>query len=204
MPGQFRPTAISDRGSVAGWTREDGVGAEDSPRWPVLWTPTKPNGTTGAFLRLPDAFFNARALALNDHGQVVGGDSRALLWTLAAHGMKIAIDIKPGDASNAVKPGGSGTLPIAILSSKRFDATTVDPLTVTLANAVVPLRPDGEPLASVKDVNRDGRLDLLIHVSKDALTLPRGSSHAELCGEALDPEANRTVIEGTDRVRVIG
>ena len=76
---------------------------------------------------------------------------------------------------------------------------------MTLANAVVPLRPDGEPLASVKDVNRDGRPDLLIHVSKDALSAAAGlDQRAELCGETLNPGANGTVIEGTDRVRVIG
>ena len=140
VPGQFRPTAISDRGSVAGWTREDAVGAEDYPRWPVLWTPTKPNGTTGRIPQTPGRHLQREgARAERSWPGRRRRLYRALLWTLAPHGLKIAIDIKPGDASNVIKPGGTGTLPVAILSSKRFDATTVDPLTVTLANAVVPL-----------------------------------------------------------------
>jgi probable HAF family extracellular repeat protein len=203
VPGEFRPNAVSDRGAVVGWTF-DGSGRV---LWPVLWTPTIPNGTAGAFLQLPDAG-NAQAVALNDHAQVVGINStpsndRAMLWTLTSHGLKVAIDIKPGDASNVIKPGSSGTLPVAILSSKSFDAATVWPISVTVANAVVALRPDGEPRASLKDVNRDGRLDLLLHVSKDALTLPRSSGRAELCGETMTPGARGVVIEGTDAVRVV-
>jgi uncharacterized membrane protein len=202
-PGEFRPSAISDEGAVAGWNLD----VNDSQLWPVLWTPRVPNATTGAFLQLPDAR-DAKALALNDHGQVVGvngasAESRAMLWTLTAHGLKVAIDIKPGDAANVINPGSRGTLPVAILSSSSFDASTVHPATVTVANAVVVRRPDGEPRASLKDVNGDGRRDLLIEVSKEALALPPTSGSAELCGLTSAPDARLVVIEGTDAVRVV-
>jgi hypothetical protein len=53
-----------------------------------------------------------------------------MLWTLASHGRRVAIDIRPGDASNVIDLSSSGTLPVAIFGSKSFDAATVNPLTV--------------------------------------------------------------------------
>ncbi|MHC4521451.1 MAG: hypothetical protein ACYTAS_22900, partial [Planctomycetota bacterium] len=47
----------------------------------------------------------------------------------------ICIDIKPGSWPNAINQGSNGLIPIAIFSSPEFDATQVDPTTVSLAGA---------------------------------------------------------------------
>jgi len=49
----------------------------------------------------------------------------------------VSIDIKPGSDVNSINLGSNGTIPVAIFSTVDFDATTVDPLTVMLADASV-------------------------------------------------------------------
>ncbi len=50
--------------------------------------------------------------------------------------VKVTIrDIKPGSFPNSINVGAGGNVPVAIFSSSTFDATTVDPTTVTLASA---------------------------------------------------------------------
>ena len=90
-------------------------------------------------------------------------------------------------------------MPVAILSSATFDATRVDPTTVTLASAPVKLKGKGTPMASVEDVNRDGLPDLVVHVSTDALQLSATDTEAVLEGKTFDG----TAIRGTDSIRVV-
>lgn len=84
---------------------------------------------------------------------------------------KVDVDIKPGDDSNHVNLKSGGKTPIAILSTAAFDASAIDPLTVTVAGAPVSLRGNGSTASSLEDVNGDGLLDLVVHVSTQALQL---------------------------------
>ena len=111
----------------------------------------------------------------------------------------VTIDIKPGSDPNSINLGSGGTVPVAIFSTETFDATTVDPMTVTLASASVKLRGQGTPAASSVDVNGDGLLDLVVHVSTKALELSSGDTEATLQGITYDGEN----IEGTDFVRIV-
>jgi hypothetical protein len=112
---------------------------------------------------------------------------------------RVAIDIRPGTTPNTVNLGSNGIVPVAILSDEGFDATRVDPLSVTLASAHVRLRGNGTPMASVSDVNRDGLDDLVVHVSTAALTLTSSDTTATLEGSTTDGQR----IEGTDSVRIV-
>ncbi len=56
----------------------------------------------------------------------------------------MSIDIKPGSDLNSINLGSNGTIPVAIFSTVDFDATTVDPLTVTLADASVKVKRNRE------------------------------------------------------------
>ena len=78
--------------------------------------------------------------------------------------LSVTIDIKPGKSPNSINLGSNGTVPVAILSAPGFDATTINPLSVTLASAPVQLRGKGTPMVSHSDVNGDGMTDLLINV----------------------------------------
>lgn len=111
----------------------------------------------------------------------------------------VSIDIKPGSFPNSINLGSGGTVPVAILSSATFNATTVDPITVTLASAPVKLKGKGTPMASSEDVNGDNLLDLVVHVSTDALQLSEADTQATLKGQTF----SGTSITGTDTVRVV-
>src|SRR6266704_1485635 len=121
-----------------------------------------------------NAHNNAFAVALQPDGRIViagqvqpldrSSSNFALARYLNPEVITVAIDIKPGTAQNTINLGSGGNVPVAILSSDRFDATAVDPRSVRLAGAGVALKGDGAPAAFTDDVNGDGRLDLVVHV----------------------------------------
>ncbi len=84
--------------------------------------------------------------------------------------IEVEIDIRPGADPNVINLGSHGVIPVAILSSAEFDATTVDPETVMLAGAGVAVRGRGSRLmAHEEDVNEDGLLDLWVQVETENL-----------------------------------
>jgi hypothetical protein len=113
--------------------------------------------------------------------------------------LTVQIDIKPGDPNNVINLRSGGVVPVAILGSASFDATTVDPTTVNFAGAPVALRGNGKPMASVADVNHDGYPDLLVFFRTQKLQLTTASTEAVLYGETYSGEA----IRGSDKVKVI-
>ncbi len=113
--------------------------------------------------------------------------------------LPVAIDIKPGDEPNSINLGSGGNTPVAILSSSSFNATTVDPLSVSLASAPVKLKGKGTPQYSVQDVNGDGWMDLVIHIDTSALQLSETSVDAVL--EGLTHEL--IPVRGSDTVKIV-
>jgi hypothetical protein len=111
----------------------------------------------------------------------------------------VQIDIKPGSSPNTINLGSGGVVPVAILSSATFDATTVNPTTVTLANAAVRLKGNGTPITEQRDVNGDGRVDLVVQINMEALQLTAGDTQATLQGQTVSGQP----IQGTDSVRVV-
>lgn len=101
-------------------------------------------------------------------------------------GLLIGIDIKPGNSSNSINLGSKGTIPVAIFCTVDFDATTVDPTTVTLADPEVKVRGQGTSMASEEDVNGDGLRDLVVHVQTEGLDLIGADSQSELTGKTFD------------------
>jgi len=111
----------------------------------------------------------------------------------------VAIDIKPGSDPNSIKLGSDGNVPVAIFSTPDFDATTVDPETITLASAPVKLKGNGTPQSSFEDVDGDGLLDQVVHVDTTALELSETDEEAILDGKTFSGIS----IQGVDTVRVI-
>lgn len=111
----------------------------------------------------------------------------------------VRIDVKPGSDPNAINLGSGGVVPVAIFGDAGFDATTIDPLTVSLASAPVRLRGNGTPQANVTDVDGDGWLDLVVHVDTSALVLSDVDVAAVLRGKT----ASGADFEGADTIRVV-
>jgi hypothetical protein len=120
----------------------------------------------------------------------------------------VTVDIKPGSDPNSINLGSNGKLPVAILTTPDFDATTVDtsdPSQIqfgdpVLAGSVSPLR------ANLEDLDKDGDADLILHFSmRDIVAeqaLDSDSVVAELTATAwLDPTP--LMIKGADSVRIV-
>ena len=77
------PTAVNDRGHVAGWSLESATGLHAAAEHAFVWR----NGKITDLGTLPGGT-NSRAVELNDGDQVVGwattktGQRHAVLWTL--------------------------------------------------------------------------------------------------------------------------
>ncbi len=97
----------------------------------------------------------------------------------------VSIDIKPGSPlPKTINLGSSGNIPVAILSTADFDATGVNPYTVNMGAASVRVvGKKGTLQESISDVNRDGRLDMIVHFDTQALGFTEGAVEICLTGE---------------------
>jgi peptidyl-prolyl cis-trans isomerase A (cyclophilin A) len=112
----------------------------------------------------------------------------------------VPIDIKPGSDPNSINPRSHGNIPVAIFSTDTFDATTVDPATVRLADAGVRARGrKGDLKFSFKDVNGDGLDDLFVHIDTEGLVLSADDVEAQLTGATFDG----VPISGVDAIRIV-
>lgn len=106
--------------------------------------------------------------------------------------LEVAIDIKPGSDPNSINLKSKGVVPVAVLTTGDFDASSVDPDTVEFAGAV-PLR------WTMEDVDGDGNTDLLFHFKTQELTLDPDSAEATLTGSTYGAQ----LIQGTDTVNIV-
>jgi hypothetical protein len=112
----------------------------------------------------------------------------------------VDIDIKPGSDVNSINIDSNGNIPVAIFSTNDYDASSIDPSTVTLAGASIGFKGKSDNLqASVEDINDDGLLDLMVHISLDGLELQAGSAEAILRGMMFDG----TPIVGSNPVNIV-
>ena len=88
---------------------------------------------------------------------------------------EVEIDIKPGSDPNSINLKSKGVVPVAVLTTEDFDASTVDPETVFFVGAS-PLR------WALEDVDNDGDMDMLFHFKTQELVLDDNSTEATLTG----------------------
>jgi hypothetical protein len=108
--------------------------------------------------------------------------------------LEVLIDIKPGSFPNSINLRSKGNVPVAILSNRTFDATTVDRSTVVFAGAP-PLPIGGTP----EDVNGDGLLDVVLHFSIQRLNLQPGDTKACLTGKTVSGQD----FKGWDSIHIV-
>lgn len=111
--------------------------------------------------------------------------------------LTIVLDVKPDSFPNAVNPRSKGVIPAAIPTTDSFDATTVDPITVRFGAT-------GTETAalhwSLEDVNRDGRLDLVLQFKTQDTGITCGTTFASITGKTFSGQE----VRGTDSVKVAG
>ena len=111
----------------------------------------------------------------------------------------VSIDVKPGSYPNSINLGSGGNVPVAIFGTPTFDVNLIDSATVTLANAPVKLKGNGQPMISYQDVNEDSIIDIVIHVITEDLELMGTDVQVELNGFLLDGRN----IKGFESIRVV-
>jgi len=147
------------------------------------------------------------AFGINDSGVIVGFYSDA---TGGNHGFvkspvskavskPVSIDIKPGCHLNSTNLKSKGKIPVAILSTKDFDAPSqVDRNSLTFGRTG-----DEQSLAFCnrrpEHVNRDGLKDLVCHFYIPDTGFQCDDTKGILKGKTLDG----TPIEGTDSIRIV-
>ncbi len=133
----------------------------------------------------------------NNSGLVVAPRQCALeQWTT------VPIDIRPGSETNVINCKGShGVIPVAILSTPRFDALDIDHATVRFgpAGAAEAHGRQGRVIRHEEDVDGDGDLDLLFHFRNQDTGIRCGDTTAELTGATFDGWA----IRGSDTVATV-
>jgi PKD repeat protein len=106
--------------------------------------------------------------------------------------IEVTIDIKPGSYPNSINLGAEGIVSVAVITTSDFDATNIDPVTVSFAGAN-PLR------WSIEDVDEDGDLDLVFKFKVRELVLVETTTEATFFGQTFDG----LDITGTDSVRIV-
>ena len=95
------------------------------------------------------------------------------------------VDIRPGEAPNPVNLKARGLIPVAVVSTGVFDATTIDTATVRLGDPLLGATATAER-GAIEDVDGDGRLDGVFLFSVQAL----------VAGGALDTASTAAVLRG--------
>jgi hypothetical protein len=113
--------------------------------------------------------------------------------------INVGVDIKPGDSPNTINLKSRGVLPVAILSTSKFDASNIAPETVLLAGASPRLKGNGQPAVSFEDVNGDGLLDLILQFDTQSLEITSSDTQASLTGRTKDGLR----IVGHDEIKIV-
>jgi Beta-propeller repeat len=121
---------------------------------------------------------------------------------LPAPAVTVLIDIKPGSDTNPINLRSKGVIPVAILSTQSFDATTVDPASVCYGDAEDASQRDcteAHAKGHLEDVNGDGRLDLLLHFETQQTGIDPGDTMACLTGKTFAGVS----VEGCDSITIV-
>ena len=126
------------------------------------------------------------SIGLQDGSVGVGSSVRA-----------VAMDIKPGDVRNAINPRSHGVVPIAILTTEQFDATSIDMTSLRFGVT-------GEEAAALRalldDVDADGDTDLLVFFRSRDTGIGCETVFTYISGVTMTGES----IAGIDSVAMVG
>jgi len=163
-----------------------------------------PDGSMITFTTNRNGLFQIAVMNADGSGQTVITAGSSLEgfpdWQpLVPSVVTVRVDIKPGATRNPICLRSDRLIPVAIVTTDTFDATTVDPNTVCFGDADDPAQPDcTEAFGSgqIEDVNGDGRPDLLLTYETSQTGIDLGDTQACLTGETFDG----VEVEGCDAI----
>jgi hypothetical protein len=124
-------------------------------------------------------------------------DKTQINWQAQETITQVTIDIKPGSYPNSINPMSKGKIPVAILSTDTFDATTVDPLSIAFGPIGAT---ESHGRGHIEDVDGDSDADLVLHFQTQDTDIQCGDTSASLVGETFSGQA----VEGSDSIKTVG
>ena len=110
------------------------------------------------------------------------------------HGtIEVALDIRPGSDPNPINLKSKGVIPVAILTTDDFDASTVNGATVLFAGAGI-----AHGGSHLEDVDGDGDIDWVGHFRTQDTNIASGDTDAGLVGQTNDGKD----LEGSDSIKI--
>jgi hypothetical protein len=150
--------------------------------------------------RLSDAKAQALQALIDQHGAMsiymsigLNGGSIDVFSSVRAATM----DIKPGDVANTLNSRSRGVVPVAILTTEEFDATSIDLTSLRFGatgEEAAPLR------AVLVDVDHDGDTDLLVFFPSSDTAIDCETLFTYISGVTVSGVS----IAGTDSVATVG
>jgi hypothetical protein len=138
---------------------------------------------------------NLVAFHVLDRGAESFFDARILAELPAK--ITVEIDIKPGSFPNTINPTSEDVIPVAVLTTNTFAATTLDPTTVRFGRTGTEAAPVHSAL---EDVDGDGDTDMILHFNTHETAIQCGDTLASLAGKTFDGQ----MIQGSNSITTVG
>lgn len=127
------------------------------------------------------------------------GEYTLTITVLATAEKTVFIDIKPGSSDRQpINPKSKGTIPVAILSAPDFTPADIDQATLTFGKTgnEASFR---RCVPAERDLNADGKPDLVCHFDNEATNFSRGDSMGVLKGKTKSGQA----FKATEDLKVV-
>ncbi|HKP12259.1 MAG TPA: proprotein convertase P-domain-containing protein, partial [Blastocatellia bacterium] len=111
----------------------------------------------------------------------------------------VEVEILPGQSAKAIDVAAHPLVPLVIYGNAAVDAASLRPASVAVAGAPTTKQPDGQLRAELKDINGDGRDDLLVTVAAVSLHVNDGDNLITVTAATRDGRR----VAGTTRARIL-
>jgi subtilisin-like proprotein convertase family protein len=113
--------------------------------------------------------------------------------------LRVEVDILPGESAKVIDVTTRALVPVVIYGNPGVDAASLRPASVAVAGAPPTKQANGQLRAELKDLNHDGRDDLLITVAAMSLRVSDGDNRITVTATTRDGRR----VSGTTQARII-